>query len=737
MSQNQLRLTILIILSAISLVWLSAHFWEIFPITGQYTQRDPDAVLFARFLEQSILKGKIVEVDSYSCYPYEISLRFPPFYLWFLYRATLAYFVAFPDSQLDPIVVAGFLPVIVTWLCGIMILLVIYKVSRSSLLFLLCCFFMLPGSSAAMASGFLKLDYDFLNAFLIWLWIISYLMYHRQSSNGWLVAGGVAVTLFLGTWSGTPIFFFFATLYGVMVWFWRSDDAVKVLNYLASTMLIGGMVNLLMLSPSKLEGEFFSLYRYSYLQPGCVFVGGLLCQLLKESFMRNMPRRIGLAAIFLFLLAFGYLLREQLMESAGILFQRDPIHQTISELASSISFSGIIKNNANLSGVIRIFGWSIVFFPFFALLPWRWCEVSQARFLRFWLCLMIVLSCYQIRYLRWMVMGCGLYYGITFCLLWAMLKSQFANFRKGMIVVGIAFLPLMVTQSMHNYYWIKSFSTLKDYHVELFSWIRQNTPETSGYSDDSRPEYGILAPWDEGNFIGFYSRRPSIVNNAMWGFKTHADIFSAKTEDEAARLCLKYGVKYIVIPTYKDSPGESYSFWPMFKDMPEKPEYTLHSGKVLHDPDYKNFFYFWLMENLALTPRASFNSGSFFRLIYVSKSPAHILAPYLLFEKVLGARLSLKADPATTCQISLEIMVGENNYLYKKAAQADANGYAELIVSYPTSHKGGRITTQPFYKVSYYQNGGFVKAKVNVSEGAIVRGLDVSKGLEIVDDDGK
>ncbi|EKD81274.1 MAG: hypothetical protein ACD_39C01882G0004 [uncultured bacterium] len=736
MSQKHLKLVILIITSALSLIWLTAHLWEIFPLSGQFTQRDPDAVLFARLLEQSILKGQLIETDSYGCYPYEISVRFPPFYLWFLYRTTLAYFVLFPSSQVDPMVVAGFLPIVVTWVCGIVILLGIYRISRSNVLFLLCCFFMLPGSAVAMASGFFKFDYDFLNAFCIWLWIISYLMFYKQSSNTWALVGALAVALFLGTWTGTPLFFFFATLYGATIWICRSDDAEKVLNYLGSTMLTGSMVNLLTMVPSDLNGEFLSLSKYSYFQPGCVLAGGLGCLFLRGLHVRKISRGVGIAVTFLLLLMLGYMFSDQLLESTGIILRRDPIHKTISELRSSISFSGIIKNNVKLQAVIDAFGWSIILFPFFSLMPWRWCEISQARFLRFWLCLMIILSCYQIRYLRWIVMGCGLYYGITFYLLWNMLKSQFDSSRKGVAFLVIALLPFMVMQSTHNYYWIKSFSTLKDYHVELFSWIRNNTPETSGYSDDNRPEYGILANWDEGNYIGFYARRPSIANNAMWGFKTMADIFSAKTENDAAQLCSKYGVRYVVIPTFKEASGDSYSFWPMFRTMPEKPEYTLLSGEIIHDQDYKNFFYFWLMENLALTQRASFNAGSYFRLVYVSKSPAHILAPYLVFEKVAGAKVVLKGDASTTCQISLELMIGANNYLYKKSVQTDSNGFVDIIVPYSTSHKGGRIETQPFYKISFYQDGKFTKAKLHVAENDIIAGLDVSTKLEVVNDDG-
>lgn len=291
-------------------------------------------------------------------------------------------------------------------------------------------------------------------------------------------------------------------------------------------------------------------------------------------------------------------------------------------------------------------------------------------------------------------------------------------------------LPMMVLQSIHNYNWMKKRQAISHDKVELFSWIRQNTPETSGYTDNSRPEYAILAPWGEGNAIGFYSRRPTVVNNAMWGYKTMADIFSSKTEVESVRLCEKYGVKYIMIPTSKkDFDLSQYGFWPIFRQMPEDPEYRLKTDKVWYDPDYQSFFYFWLLETLAMAPGASFDASSHFRLVYVARSAEGFIAPYLLFERVAGAKVIIKGDPLSTCQISLSLDIGANKSLYKKSVSTDKQGYAELVVPYSTSHKGGRIKSDEFYKVSYYQNSRLVKASLIANEDDVLLGRDVSLNL--------
>lgn len=726
------RIFTIIILSALSFVWLTAHLWEIFPLNGQFTQLDPDSVLFSRLLEQSILKGKLVTYDSYGCYPYDIALQFPPFYPWFLYNATVAYYSIFPGSQLDPMLVAGFLPIVVTWLCIFLVLLTINRISRSTALLLFCSFFMLPGGAVAMASGFLKLDYDFLNAFLIWSWILSYLCFDDNRSKIWQLTGSLAACLFVGTWAGSPFFFFFATAYGVVLWLSDSEDADKLLEYTSVTLLIGGMVNLIMISPEKLNGRFFAFLSYSYFQATCVVLGGLVCLMLKEFRARKISRWTGMAGLLFLSLMLLVVFRGQMTESTGFLFQGDPIHKTISELASPLSFKAILQSNANLRELLKWFGWSIVLFPLFAFLPWTWCDRSKSRFLRFWLTLMLVLTFYQIRYIRWLVVGEGLYYGITCYLLWTMIVGQFKNRASGYVRAVAIIVPLMILQSMHNFHWSTSFATIDKPLVELYTWIRRNTPETSGYFDEKKPEYGILSFWDEGNHIAFYARRPAVVNNAMWGYKTMADIFSAKTEDAARQLCQKYGVRYIVMNTFKERGDGSYTFWNTYKNMPEVPEYSYVTAGIVEDPDYKKTFFFWLLDNLALGTRALFDPAAHFRLVYASDSPDDVRPPWLLYENVAGARVSVQADPSSVVQISIELTIGKSKYLFKKSQNTDENGLADLVVPYSTSHKGGRIQTEPYYKVSFYKDSVFTKAMLQVAEVDVLAGNDVGMRLELL-----
>ena len=64
------------VLSIISLFWLISSTFRTNIGNGSYQNTDPDSLLFARYLEQSILKGNIQTSDSYSAFPYKIETGF-------------------------------------------------------------------------------------------------------------------------------------------------------------------------------------------------------------------------------------------------------------------------------------------------------------------------------------------------------------------------------------------------------------------------------------------------------------------------------------------------------------------------------------------------------------------------------------------------------------------------------------------------------------------------------------
>ncbi|HPE43093.1 MAG TPA: hypothetical protein PKV88_03340, partial [Bacteroidales bacterium] len=243
-----------------------------------------------------------------------------------------------------------------------------------------------------------------------------------------------------------------------------------------------------------------------------------------------------------------------------------------------------------------------------------------------------------------------------------------------------------------------------------------------------------LPYWDEGNFLSFYCKRPVAANNAMWGFKTMADVFSAETEAEASSLCLDYGIRYVYITTSREMNDSSYAFWQHMKKLPRSAAYKLEYGIIDYARKFDHWFYFWLRDKWALYSNGNFSAGSNFRLVYASKAKKAIMMPsHLIYEHVKGATLEMEVDPESSAELSLAIKVENKTLLYKKIVSADDKGRVAFHIPYSNSYKGGRITTDPFYKLSSFRNGKKQLMKAVVDESAIVAGKVLGNSdLEVV-----
>ncbi len=720
----------IVILSAVSFFWLIAHIFSSLPWHGDFIQRDPDSMLFARLLEQSLLRGKIVDADSYGCFPYEIRHGFAPFYLYFLVNTTNLFFTLFPSCAVDPILVVGVLPIIFAWLSGLMIVLTVWRLAKDSRLVYFCAFFMLPGAGASLTAELIKLDYDFLISFFIWSWLCLAALFLAGGRQSLKICAGLVTGFFLASWLGTPLFFFFATLYGLALWLSNYEEARSYNEFAFSSMLVGGILNILLIFLKFPESASLSLSKYSFFQPMCVIAGGFFLYLLNYLKRFRRPRLTAIILLLAMAAMISLAFHEQLMQSTGLLFKKDPVHETISELASMVKLSTM----SGLANIVRdltnYLGWPVVFLSFLLILRIPGFEPRAGRLLKSWIILMTLLSIYQVRFLRWPGIGMGLMAGIIIFHLWQFAVRALENSRlRNVKLIGI-FLPLCLAYSLQCFAYIENLGGIEKHQVESFNWIAGHTPPTSGYVDEKRPEYSILSYWDEGNLLAYYTKRPVAVNNAMWGFKTMADIFSSQNEDDAWNLCGQYGVKYIYLTTYRRYADKSYGLWPFFKAMPKKPEYVLQYKEVPISKDFKNWFYFWLLDNLALTPKGHFNAGSRFRVVYAAKADDDTLAPVILFERVAGAKLHVIADPGSEVSISLELKISSQGLAYKVKKIADQEGNVSFVLPYTTSHHSGRVSTDVSYRLGYNHAGRHIRAAVFVAEQDVAEGLNV-KTVEI------
>ena len=724
------------IFSIIILMWLISplcypNVWK-----GYFQQDDPDSLLFARQLEQSLLKGRVLTTDNYAAFPYETKTGFAPFYMWFLFTFVNLVFYIFPNLSLDPIYIAGILPIIIPWITILFLLISVYKLSSNRLLTLFCALGMLPGFPAVMVAGFMKLDYDFLISFLIWAWIIFGAFYIKTEKHGYVYAGAIITALFISTWTGAPFFYFFGCIYGLVIWFCNPKGNESYLSYASMTMLTGSIVALIFVPRNVDTFRYFfssNVGRYSYLHGILVLLGSIFLLFLNKISTLAKPRKTGAILLISFTILIIIFFHKTLLQATGILFQEDPIHATIGELEIGFDYRRIF--DGGISELIISFTPLLLLLPICYLIKLKTTERKEIKLLLHWILIFVTLSIfYQIRYIRWISSGYGLLIGFILYLFWKILKNSLNKNQVNLPKIGISLFPIIIICISINYSTVSVSFKLSKEEVELFSWIKKETPVTSGYSDDKKPEYGILAYWDQGNKISFYTKRPVMVSNSMWGYKTMADIFSSENEKASYSLCQKYKNKYIVLNPSSVISKPIKNYWPILKDMPETSEYTLYYGEVPPRDDF-DYFYFWLTNHLGLTPLGDFSTTEHFRIVFANKNDGNTISKYIMFETVKGAMVDFNLQPNSKVSLSIEFKLGEMSFIYKVNKTTDEKGYCLFILPYSNSYDSGNIITDPFYKVSIEKDEERQLAKLIVTNDDVEEGklVDLSKQFEILE----
>lgn len=705
-----------LLLSTVSFFWLTSHLSEFNFGNYEYHQQDPDSLLFMRLLEQSILRGEVYSEDEYACYPFKMEQAFSPFYLNFLTHVVWLFHTIFPESTIDPILICGWLPILFFWLTGMMIFGVVVYLSLDVKFWLFLTFFMLPGVSAVFVGRFLLLDYDYLISFYIWAFILAAAVYHKRQSGVLILVASLVVVLFTLTWLGTPLFFLLVTLYGFWCWLYRVDYSDNFLLYSSSALITGSILVLGYVARSQYAINLFASAKFSYFQPLCILLGGCFLRFLLFLSARKNYRIVGIISLAVGGVAILLIFRDSVASVSGFLFKSDPLLKSIAELAPLLSLDKT-WDGAALTGLVRYFSWPILLLPIFLFASSDNRVGSDLKFLRDWLVIMVALTIYQTRYVRWLGAGYGLFCAMVCYLLWGWCKKGLQGTKYANLRIGLAFFPMLVILSLSNFAQVSTQLSLENDQVDLYSWISRNTPKTSGYDNRNRPEYSILSFWDEGNKLSYYAKRPATVGNYIWGYQTMASVFSATNEKEADDLCERYGIKYILISsrTIRD---DIYDLWKYLKSKPVTPEYMMVTEEIPHYEDYNECFHYHLQEKLGLSPSGNFGVLDRFRVVYTAK----IIPKFFLFERVLGAKANLVADPDSTVTLSLELRFSTNDYLYKRQVKVGNDGKILLNLPYSTSQYKGRVRTDEFYKLTLIQGGQPRRYKIFVSENAVIGG---------------
>ncbi len=232
-------------------------------------------------------------------------------------------------------------------------------------------------------------------------------------------------------------------------------------------------------------------------------------------------------------------------------------------------------------------------------------------------------------------------------------------------------------------------SEMNQVRREMTTWLRQNTPETSGYFDSRlEPEYGVLARWGEGHFIKYAARRPTVIGNfgddlGRDHFLLARSFFSAEP-GRAEEILEALRVRYVVIRSMSES-----------RSMAKR-----------------------------LFRRDGSRLGRY-RLVYEARALSGTQAPsYKVFEFVKGAELAGGAPAGSLVVAELDVLTNLGREIrFEMVTEADKAGRYRLRLPYAT--RGGPESTQI---AAHYQirvgdrRKEAVLEEVHVQQGARVEG---------------
>jgi hypothetical protein len=634
----------------------------------------------------------------------------------------------------------------VGWLCSLFIVLFCWYQTGSPGLCLAVAFAAAPGYYSLMVFDYLLIDYHFLNAFFIQLWIILAAIFCRSKQSLILIFSGIVTALFLTTWQASPLFYLFASLYGLFLFFSRSKISGAYNEYISTSLIIGSVLAGIILFP-KTEIRF-GIEGFNYFHVTTVLVAGLFFKFVDYlSFNRRVEfKKLTILIVFLGIiisLAMWGIFDNQILYGVSFLTANEPMMSTISELQTIFSPNKILVKPQALFKSFVFLGPGLLLLPLIYIFNPRKIFNGSGKIILHWFIIISFLSIYSIRFVRWLGALPSLFNGCAVYLIVIYVKDKI-NSRseslknKEVAKVAIACLPYMFIIFLLSFaIFFNNKRNISKNKIESFNWISKNTPQTAGYRDSGEPEYGILCYWDEGNAIAYYARRPVLVGNNLRGYKKMAQIFSAQSEKEAVAYLKKYKARYVYLRD-RSINDRTIDIMHIYKNLPNSPvdRFSHAYGKKARKNKnhlYIDSFHHWLSQQAAIKPSGNFlQPTSYLRIVYSSSQENRFVPPeILLYEFVPGCEIKGVVDPNTKVALSIGCRFDKVKQLYKRQVQSDADGSFSIRVPYSCKYYKGRVETEEFYKISFYQNNKLHKAKLIVSNEDVIQGkqLEVEQNI--------
>lgn len=484
-----------------------------------------------------------------------------------------------------------------------------------------------------------------------------------------------------------------------------------------------GMTATVLIAPMTLGSEWpqwgpYSAVVLSRFQPWLFASLAVHAWLVGRLFARgcagSLPARVGsMTAVGAAILLVSFIVLPGLGES---------VRDSVQWLGRSDAFQGLVGESVPLfilhgRFTTQIASSRLSYFVFLVPIAWVWLAVrwrsDVRRSERFvflaWTLVLFVFTLLQKRFFNTFSMALALLMAVSLTQLVDVLARRLgANARRALVWAAVVLLML---PSLASYVGplreivsgLRGLAPEPNPRVEinrvrreLTTWLRDHTPETSGYFDASAsPEYGVLARWGEGHFITYVARRPAVVGNfgddlGREHFLLARSFFGAEPE-RAAEILEALRVRYVVIRA--------------------------------------------MNENREMAKRLYRSDGSRlgrYRLVHEVRPMAGGDVPsYKVFEFVKGAEWVGRAPPRALVRAELDLVTSLGRETrYETVAQADGAGRYRLRLPYATGAVAGSVRSASRYRVTVRAASGdatgSLRSELEVDESAVREGARIS-----------
>lgn len=234
---------------------------------------------------------------------------------------------------------------------------------------------------------------------------------------------------------------------------------------------------------------------------------------------------------------------------------------------------------------------------------------------------------------------------------------------------------------------------------ESLDWIRENTPPTSYYLTPSmKPEYGIMARWEFGGFIGAVAKRPAVAT--VYGIEAHglsesAELFLSAGNDEFLRILDENRARYVIVsktiaalPGYARVLGRAPEGYYALKTNSSGRQ-ELQTGEKYGQLIYVNLF---LADGEPSDFPRPFKGVSGLRLVHESEmqydyGTSGKINKFKIFERVNGAVIKGRAGSGEEVILTGLVRTNQDRRFYSiSTARASKDGTFTINARYPAIH---------------------------------------------------